>query len=76
MRKPAKVATREEAMRGLSDAERERLLRTLQTIKGNLVREEISRASPVLAPAKAAERPSAEVLGARRRGDPAPHPSG
>jgi MarR family transcriptional regulator for hemolysin len=36
--------TREEAMRGLSDAERARLLRALQTIKGNLVREEISRA--------------------------------
>ena len=36
--------TREEALQGLSDAERRRLIAALKTIKGNLVRAEISRA--------------------------------
>jgi len=36
--------TREEAMQGLSDRERRRLIQTLQAIKGNLVRAEVTRA--------------------------------
>jgi MarR family transcriptional regulator for hemolysin len=36
--------TREEALQGLGDAERRRLIAALKTIKGNLVRAEISRA--------------------------------
>jgi MarR family transcriptional regulator for hemolysin len=35
--------TREEALQGLGDAERRRLIAALKTIKGNLVRAEISR---------------------------------
>ena len=35
--------TREEALQGLGDAERRRLIGALKTIKGNLVRAEISR---------------------------------
>jgi MarR family transcriptional regulator for hemolysin len=36
--------TREEAMQGLPDRERRRLIQTLQAIKGNLVRAEVARA--------------------------------
>jgi MarR family transcriptional regulator for hemolysin len=36
--------TREEAMQGLPDRERRQLMKTLQTIKGNLVRAEVARA--------------------------------
>jgi len=36
--------TREEAMHGLSDRQRQQLIQTLHTIKGNLVRAEVARA--------------------------------
>jgi len=36
--------TREEALHGLSEAERRRMVGSLKTIKGNLVRAEVSRA--------------------------------
>lgn len=38
------METREEAMQGLPDRERRQLIRTLQTMKGNLVRAEVARA--------------------------------
>jgi MarR family transcriptional regulator for hemolysin len=38
------METREEAMQGLPDRERRQLMKTLQTMKGNLVRAEVARA--------------------------------